>query len=194
MKTKTPLLKLLFTFLKIGLFTFGGGYAMIPLMQRAVVEEHGWLTYEEMLDIIMIAESTPGPISLNIATFVGYKRRGIVGSLFATAGLAIPSLVIIMTIAFFFEDITSNRMVIGALSGIKTAIVILVAGALVRLMKLLPHDFKTLLLIAILTAFMFTLDLIGVPVSGIFFIIAGALVGILTHGIKHYLSKRGMNK
>ncbi|HAK05288.1 MAG TPA: chromate transporter, partial [Firmicutes bacterium] len=88
MKHHPSLIKLLLTFLKIGAFTFGGGYAMIPLIQRIVVEQEHWLTYEEMLEIIIIAESTPGPVSLNVATFVGFKRRGVLGSLFASMGLA----------------------------------------------------------------------------------------------------------
>ena len=194
MKKQTTLYKLFITFLKIGLFTFGGGYAMIPLMQRIVVDDEGWLTYEEMLEIIIVAESTPGPISLNVATFVGYKRRGVLGSVFATLGLAVPSFAIITLIAMFFDDINQNAIVFGALSGIKTAIVILVAGALFKLMKLLPKDAKTIIAIGLLTAVMFALDMLGIAVSGILFIISAAIIGLLWHGLRHYLAKRGHGK
>jgi len=194
MKKQTTLYKLLITFLEISLFTFGGGYAMIPLMQRIVVDDEGWLTYEEMLEIIIVAESTPGPISLNVATFVGYKRRGVLGSIFATLGLAVPSFVIITLIALFFDDIKHSTIIFGALSGIKTAIVILVTGALFKLIKLLPKDAKTFIAIGLLTALMFTLDLLGIAVSGILFIVSAAIIGLLLHGLRHYLAKRGHSK
>jgi len=188
MKHHPSLIKLLLTFLKIGAFTFGGGYALI---QRIVVEQEHWLTYEEMLEIIIIAESTPGPVSLNVATFVGFKRRGVLGSLFASMGLAIPSLVIIYLIAIFFDDIKGNTMIAGALSGIKTAIVILVTSALMKLIKLLPQNKITFIIIGLLTLVMFTLDMLGTPISGILFIIAGALIGLLLHGISSFIKRRG---
>jgi chromate transporter len=194
MKKRTSLFKLFMTFLKIGLFTFGGGYAMIPLIQRVVVEDEGWLTYKEMLDIIIVAESTPGPISLNMATFVGYQRRGVLGAVFATLGLAVPSVVIITVIALFFDEIKQNSIISGALSGIKTAIVILVTGALFKLMKLLPNDAKTFIVIGLLTALMFALDMFGIAVSGILFILGAAVLGLLWHGLRHYLQKRGRSK
>lgn len=191
MKSNTSLFKLFITFLRIGAFTFGGGYAMIPLMQRIVVEDEKWLSYEEMLEIIIIAESTPGPISLNIATFVGYRQRGILGAIFASIGLAITSLVIITILAIFIDEIKGNTIVAGALSGIKTAIVILVTSALIKLMKLLPRNWKTFMVIGLLTAVMFTLDMIGTPISGIFFILGGGLFGLLLHSLKYYIAKRG---
>jgi chromate transporter len=164
---------------------------MIPLIQRIVVEQEHWLTYEAMLEIIIIAESTPGPVSLNVATFVGFKRRGVLGSLFASMGLAIPSLVIIYLIAIFFDDIKGNTMIAGALSGIKTAIVILVTSALMKLIKLLPQNKITFIIIGLLTLVMFTLDMLGTPISGILFIIAGALIGLLLHGISSFIKRRG---
>ncbi len=193
MKQQASLFKLMWSFLKIGLFTFGGGYAMIPLMQRIVVEEQRWLTYDEMLEIIVIAESTPGPISLNIATFVGYRQRKLLGAIVSSIGLAIPSLLIITTIAFFFDDFKNNHIISGALSGIKTAIVILVFGALIKLIKMLPHDKKTLIIIGLLTALMFTLDLLQIPVSGIFFILGAGIIGLLLHGLTNYHKKRENN-
>ena len=98
---RKSLLILLFSFLKIGAFTFGGGYAMIPLIQKEIAEKRKWVTDEDILDIIAIAESTPGPIAINSATFIGYKTCGVLGSFFATLGVVLPSFVIIMIIAFY---------------------------------------------------------------------------------------------
>jgi chromate transporter len=191
MKARVSLFQLLWAFLQIGLFTFGGGYAMIPLMQRTIVDEKHWLTHEEMLEIIIVAESTPGPIALNVATFVGYRQRRLPGALFATLGMVIPSLVIIYIIAIFFDDIKGNTIISGALSGIKTAVVVLVFSALLKLYKLLPQDRVTLMIIIMLTAVMFVLDFFSIPVSGIFFIIGGGLVGFSYYALGQYLKKRG---
>ena len=98
------------TFFKIGLFTFGGGYAMIPLIHKEIIENHHWIEDDDMLDIIAIAESTPGPISVNTATFVGYKVSGVLGSLFATLGLVLPSLFIIFVISLFIEQFMARRI------------------------------------------------------------------------------------
>ena len=100
---------LFLTFFKIGLVSFGGGYAMLPIIQKEIIENHKWISEEDMLDIVAIAESTPGPISVNTATFVGYKVAGVLGSIFATIGLAIPSLVIIFVISFFYQKFIDNE-------------------------------------------------------------------------------------
>jgi len=191
---KTSLIKLMMTFLRIGLFTFGGGYAMIPLMQRVVVEDEKWLTYGEMLDIIAIAEATPGPIALNMSTFVGYRQRGIIGAIFATLGMAIPSLVIIMIIAYFKDSFLDNRIISGALSGMKVAIVVLIASALWKLTHLMPKNLLLFILIGLLAATLFALDLLGTPISGIFFIIGGGLLGVVLHALKRFIGVRSKQK
>ena len=93
--------RVFFTFFKIGDFTFGGGYAMIPLIQRETVEKHGWISEEDILEVVAIAESTPGPIAINAATFIGYRVAGFLGSLCATLGVVSPSFVIILLICLF---------------------------------------------------------------------------------------------
>jgi len=188
---RTSLFRLFIDFLKIGLFTFGGGYAMIPLMQRIVVEDEKWLTYGDMLDIIAIAEATPGPIALNVATFVGYRQRGILGAIFASFGLAVPSLAIIMTIAYFKDSFLNNRLIAAALSGMKVAIVVLIANALFKLAKLLPKNRLVYGLIGVIALALFLLDLNGTPISGIYVIVAGGLLGMLLYAIGHYVAKRG---
>lgn len=190
MKERVSLFKLFWIFLQIGLFTFGGGYAMIPLIQRIVVDEKHWLTHEEMLEIIIVAESTPGPVALNVATFVGYRQRRLLGAISASFGVVVPSFVIIGLIALFFDEIKGNTIIAGALSGIKTAVVVLVSSALFKLYKLLPQDLTTWWIIAFLTAAMVALDMLNIAVSGIFFIIGGGLVGFSLYALNHYLKKR----
>ncbi len=127
------LFQLFFTFFKIGLFTFGGGFAMIPLMHRFVVEEKHWLTEQEFFDIIAIAQSTPGPIAVNSATYVGYKTKGIKGALIATLGVIIPSFIIIIIISLFFMRYKDNQTVEYVFSGIRIGVSVLILNAAIRL-------------------------------------------------------------
>ena len=115
------------TFFKIGIFTFGGGYAMIPLIQKEIVERHKWLTEEEMLDVIAIAQSCPGVFAINVSTFVGYKLQHRQGALFATLGAALPSFIIILLIAMFFRHFQDNPVVAAMFRGIRPAVVALIA-------------------------------------------------------------------
>ncbi len=123
------ILTLFLTFLRIGAFTFGGGYAMIPLIQREMVETHGWVSDDDILEIIAIAESTPGPIAINSATFIGYKVAGVWGSFFATLGVVLPSFVIISIIAYVLRNIMDIEAVKYAFSGIKAGVLALVLKA-----------------------------------------------------------------
>ena len=121
-------LSLFLTFLKIGLFTIGGGYAMIPLIQDEVLS-HGWLTQQQLVDFIAVSESTPGPFAINIATFVGMETYGILGALATTLGVIAPSLVIILLIAKFFLSFRENRFVKAALSGLRPTVIGLIISA-----------------------------------------------------------------
>lgn len=123
------LLDLFFTFAKIGLFTFGGGYAMIPMMERNCVEIKGWITHDEMLNVTIIAESTPGPVSINCATFVGYRQAGLWGALVATLGMVLPSFVIIYAISIFMENFLEISIIANAFKGIKIAVGLLILDA-----------------------------------------------------------------
>ena len=125
-------LDLFWTFFKIGLFTFGGGYAMLPLIQAAV-EEKSWLQAEELLNFIAVSESTPGPFAVNISTYVGSRLGGIPGALCATLGVALPSLIIILLVARFYARFRESRAVSGVMSGLKPAVIGLIAAALLSL-------------------------------------------------------------
>ncbi|MBR5756416.1 MAG: chromate transporter, partial [Firmicutes bacterium] len=120
------LCELFFTFVKIGLFTFGGGYALIAFIEHICVEEKQWISHDEMMDITVIAESTPGPIAINCATYVGMKKKGIAGAVAATLGVVIPSFVIILAISFFLDRFLEIKWVASAFRGIRIAVGILI--------------------------------------------------------------------
>lgn len=134
------IMTLFLTFLKIGAFTFGGGYAMIPMIQREVVDKKKWLSAEDILDIVAIAETTPGPIAINAATFVGYKTAGFFGALAATLGVVIPSFVIISVIAMIFGRFKDNRIVQNAFWGIRIGVLALIVKALINMIKQCPKN------------------------------------------------------
>lgn len=129
------LLDLFLTFAKIGVFTFGGGYAMISIIENNCVEKKKWITHDEMMDITVIAESTPGPIAINCATFVGYKQAGFTGSLVSSIGIVLPSFVIIFLISMFFDHFLEFAVIAYALKGIKVAVGILIIDAAATMIK-----------------------------------------------------------
>ena len=129
------ILKLLLSFLKIGLFTFGGGYAMIPLIQREMVEKHRWITSDELLEMVAISESTPGPIAVNIATFVGYRVGGVLGSFCATGGVILPAFFIIAVISVAIKKFENLKMVRYGFMGIRAGVLALICKALVSMYR-----------------------------------------------------------
>ncbi|SCJ75555.1 chromate transporter [Neobittarella massiliensis] len=163
------------TFFRIGLFTFGGGYAMIPLIQRDVVENHQWINDDEMLDMIAIAESTPGVLAVNSATFVGYKVGGFLGAALATIGVALPSFFIISLIAVFYAQFRALTWVQYAFMGIRAGVVLLILNAVVKLSKNLKKNaFNIILILAAFALAAFTeistiLILIGAAICGLVF-------------------------
>ena len=129
------LLALFASFLKIGAFTFGGGYAMIPLIEREVIDRRNWIARREFLDLLTLAQSVPGPISLNTAVFVGYRLRGVRGAVAALAGTILPSFGIILLIALFFTDVRQNPVVDAAFKGMRPAVVALIIGPVISLAR-----------------------------------------------------------
>lgn len=130
----TIYLKLFLTFLKIGAFTFGGGYAMLPLIQQEVIK-NGWLTEEQILNFIAVSESTPGPFAINISTYIGTEKGGFFGAIAATLGVTLPSFVIILIVARGFTAFRKNRFVSGAMSGLKPAVIGLIGAAVITVGK-----------------------------------------------------------
>lgn len=165
---------LFFTFAKMGVMTFGGGYAMLPMLQKEVVEKFGWATEEELMDYYAIGQCTPGIIAVNTATFVGYKRRGIPGAIFATAGVVFPSLVIITIIAAFIQNFAHIVYVQRAFAGIRVAVCVLILEAVIKLWK---SGVKNLTGVCVFLAAFILTALLGI--SPIYLVIAAALFGIV---------------
>lgn len=175
--------ELFLTFFKIGLFTFGGGYAMIAQIKESIVENKNWLTEDELLQIVAVAESTPGPIAINMATYVGYKRKGIVGSAMATLGVVLPSVIIIFIISLFLEEFMKNKYVAYAFVGIKCAVAFLIAKAGYEMFKKIEKKPLPLITFALIFIASIILELLSKSISSIIFIIAGGIIGIVTYSL-----------
>ena len=132
---KTSLLTLFLTFAKVGVMTFGGGYAMLPILEREVVTNHGWTTSEQMLDYYAIGQCTPGIIAVNVSTFIGYKTRGVLGAIVATLGMVFPSMLIITALASVLKMFQDNEYVRKAFAGIRIAVCALMVSAVIGLVK-----------------------------------------------------------
>lgn len=170
----------LFTiFFKIGLFTIGGGLAMIPLIKRAVVDDNKWLTEAEMTDCIALAQSLPGVIAVNTATYIGNKKRGILGAFFATLGVVLPSFIIIILVVLFLDTIGDNRYIEGALTGVKAASCALIVVASYSLGKqILKGVFPWVLAIVSFVAIAIF------DVTAVWAIIVGAILGCIYQSVK----------
>ena len=163
------------TFFKIGAFTFGGGYAMIPLIQKEAVENHGWITDDDILEIIAIAESTPGPIAINSATFVGYRTCGVLGAACATFGVVLPSFVIILAISYVLKQFQEITAVKYAFNGIRAGVLALLFKALWGMYKKCPKGWVSYVVMA--AAFLLTAVL---DVHVLIVIISCAMFGLVT--------------
>ena len=186
-------LNLFFTMLKIGLFTFGGGYAMIALLENEFVEKKRYIDKDEFLDMVAIAESTPGPIAINAATYLGYKNLGFLGSLMATVGVIIPSFIIIFTISLFFDAFLSFTLVEYAFRGIQVCVCYLIFSAGLKMLKKIKKTVFNVTVMAITFTAMITFSLFSVSFSSIFYILIFGLVGLLIYAVK-YLRSAGGNK
>ena len=172
-------LELFLTFLKIGLFTFGGGYAMISIIENNCVEKKKWITHDEMMDITVIAESTPGPIAINCATFVGYKIAGIFGAIAATMGVVIPSFVIIFVISNFLDNFLEIPIIANAFMGIKVGVGILIFRAgLTMLKKMQAKTFARVILVCSFVV-MFLVNLFSWKFSAISMMLVAAVVSLI---------------
>ena len=177
------LLDLFLVFFKIGLFTFGGGYAMLALIEDICVEKKKWITHEEMMDITVIAESTPGPIAINLATYVGYKLRKIPGALVATIGMIIPSFFIVFLISQFLDRFLEIKWVSSAFQGIKIAVAILIMDAAVKMIrKMKKKPFQITIMIAALIS-MLVINIFALHVSSLVIMLAGAVAGLIFYAI-----------
>ena len=187
------LLSLFFAFFKIGLFTFGGGYAMIAVIEKELVEKKKWIEHEEFLNIIGIAESTPGPIAINSATFIGYKIGKVFGSIFATIGVVLPSFIIIFAISFYIKQFLGLKYVTYAFMGIRACVAYLILSAGIKMFKSVKKDPLAVILFFITAICMVVLTLLSKNFSSIFYILGGGVVGILIY-LLSLVKKKKLNK
>ena len=185
---KTSLFDLFFTFFKLGLFTFGGGYAMIANIRDIVLEKKNWLTEDDLFQVITIAESTPGPIAINLATYVGYQKGGVLGSACATLGVVLPSFIIIYLISFILDAFMENPYVAGAFDGIKCAVAFLIIRAGWGMLKKLEKKPMPVIVLCLTVGLMLTFELLAVNVSTVVLILAGGISGIVAYGL---LNRKG---
>ena len=178
-------LRLFAVFFKIGLFSFGGGYAMFTMIEREVVEKHKYLTHDELMDVFAIAESTPGAVAINVATFVGTRVAGIFGGIFTTFGLMLPSIVIIMALSYIIDLVRDNKWVEYLFKGIRAGVLVLIAKAVLSFFRSMRKDwFDFVLLIAsFLIAFL-------TEVSVIYIILGTIVICILALVIKNAIDKK----
>ena len=181
MKKVKSYLSLFLTMLKIGLFTFGGGYAMIALLENEFVEKKKWLEKDEFLDVAAIAESTPGPIAINAATYIGYKNSRVLGSMIATLGICIPSFVIIYAISLFFDAFLSLTLVAYAFKGIQICVVYLILTAGLKMLKQIKKTTFNMIIISLTLICMIVFSLFAVKFSTIFYILISGACGVAVY-------------
>ncbi|MGN0771412.1 MAG: chromate transporter [Christensenellales bacterium] len=187
------ILMLFLTMLKIGAFTFGGGYAMISLLENEFVSKKQWLTHEEFMDLLAIAESTPGPIAINSSTYIGYKVGGFFGAFFATLGMCIPSFTIIFIISLFFDKFLSLSIVAAAFKGIQAGVIFLILSAGIKMLKKLPKTPFNVIMSILVFGCMTLLSLFAVNFSSIFYILICACLGLIIYCIGYIRSKHKAN-
>jgi chromate transporter len=174
---------LFLTFFKIGLFTFGGGYAMISTIREIIVEKKNWITDDELMQIITIAESTPGPIAINMATYIGYKQKKALGSVLATLGVVLPSFVIIFLISLFLERFMEFKVVQYAFVGINAAVAFLIIKTGISLLLKVEKKILPIGTFIIVFSLMIILDILSLKFSSLYYIIIGGIIGIIYYAI-----------
>lgn len=187
--------ELFLTFARIGMFTFGGGYAMISLIEHECVEKKGWITQDEMMDITVIAESTPGPIAINCATYTGYKKAGMKGAAIATVGMVLPSFFMILLISGLGDDFFRYGYVAKAFKGIRVAVGVLIMQAGItmirKMMKKTPHKRVSLGFVAVFFVWVMVLRMLRIEFSTIYLIVAAGVLGFCVYSLLEKGEKAG---
>ena len=185
------LLTLFLTFAKIGLFTFGGGYAMISIIEDICVEKRKWITHEDMMNVTVIAESTPGPIAINCASFVGYKQGGILGAIAATFGVVLPSFVVIYAISMFLDGFLEIEIIANAFKGIRIAVGLLILRAAVNMFKKMKKTPLSVTVGACSAAVMVLVEWFAVDFSTITLMLLAAAVSLAAFAVGEFGKKKG---
>ena len=191
MKKHQILLDLLFTFMKIGLFTFGGGYAMISIIENNCVERKKWITHDDMMNITVIAESTPGPIANNCATFVGYQQAGFPGSIIATLGIVVPSFIIIFLISMFLDNFLEIAVIANAFKGIKVAVGFLILEAAITMIKKMHKKMFPKVIMICSFVIMLLINIFSWNFSSISLMLAAAVISLVAFIMKDSSTQKG---
>lgn len=185
MKKDLPLLSDLFlSFMKIGLFTFGGGYAMVSIIRNTCVEQKRWITHDEMMDITVIAESTPGPIAINCATYVGYKMASLCGAITATLGIVLPSFVILYVISLFLEQFLTFTLIAKAFQGIKIGVSLLILDAGIGMLQKTAKSKQACCIAVISFLAMLVINLFALKISSVVLLFLAGIISVAVFAIK----------
>ncbi len=187
------LFELFLTFAKIGAFTFGGGYAMISLIEHTCVSEKQWITHDEMMNVTVIAESTPGPIAINCATYVGYKQKGLAGAIATTVGVVLPSFVIILVISQFLDHFLEITWVANAFRGIKIAVGILIIDAALKMFKKMKKKPFPLIILGCACAAMLVSEMFALHISTILLLLIAGFVSFTVYMVRQSSRKEAGN-
>ena len=185
------MVELFLTFVKIGLFTFGGGYAMISIIINVCVTKKKWITHDEMMNVAVIAESTPGPIAINCATYVGYKKKGIMGAIAATLGVVFPSFIIIYLISIFLNNFLEITWVVNAFKGIRVAVGLLILDAGINMIKNMKKKLFRLAVMFCSFAAMMLINIFAWNFSSILLMLIAAIVSIMVFVVQETQSGNG---
>jgi len=185
------LLELFFTFAKIGLFTFGGGYAMISVIENQCVERKKWITHEEMMNMTVIAESTPGPIAINCSTFAGYKKAGVSGAFAATLGMVVPSFIIIYLISMWLDNFLELTMIANAFKGIKIGVGFLILDAGINMIKKMPKKKLARAIMSCSCIVMLCINIFAWNFSSISLMLIAAIVSLVIYLLQDTPKQKG---
>ena len=180
-KKRSLIWEIFISLFKIGLFTFGGGYAMIALLENEYVTKRKWLEKEEFLDLVVIAESTPGPIAINASTYIGYKTAGLIGAIAGTVGMCLPSFIIIYTISLFLDSFLEISLIASAFRGIQVCVVYLILSAGIKMLKGMKRNALNISIVSAVIICMVAFALLSVNFSSIFYILISAVVGLAVY-------------
>lgn len=188
---KKKLFDLFLTFAKIGLFTFGGGYAMLALIEDECVEKRKWLTSDQMATITALAEATPGPIAINCATYTGYLQTGVVGAVAATVGMVMPSFCIIYLISLFFDRFLEIAVIANAFKGIKIAVGVLIVNAAINMLKKMRKNTLSVWIMLVSFTVMWIVNIFAIRFSTIYILLIAGMINLVICSIQQVIAKRG---
>ena len=180
---KVSCLKLFLTFLKLGLFSFGGGPAMLMLIREEIVSKKGWMSDDELTEMVGLSESTPGPIAINLATYLGYRKHGFFGALCATLGVMVPTFLIMFVVSMFFRNLMQYEPVQFAFMGVKVAVVFLILRVAISLAKHVKSSGFAVILFLIVAILMIVFHYLNIDFSAIYFILIGLFLGLLVYSV-----------